>query len=166
MQHRTTSSHRRQNTGNHAVATALGAATGGAAGLGGILAASAAGATLGPVGAVAGAAIGAVAGGLIGKETAQAFDPSVEDEYWREHHANQDFARPDQRYTDYEPAYRLGYEAGSLNDGRTFDEWEPELHTRYLASGTGVEWQDGGQRAAQAAWERVNARFKPKDVVG
>ncbi|UXY14647.1 hypothetical protein N8I74_15150 [Chitiniphilus purpureus] len=153
--------------GSHPIGTALGAATGATAGIGGMLAAGAAGAALGPLGALTGAAIGAIAGGLIGKEAAEAFNPTIEDEYWREHHAEQSYASSERPYDEYAPAYLLGSAARSLDDGRTFDEWEPELRERlHNANEAHLRWENGGRNAAYAAWERVNARFKPKDIVG
>ena len=97
--------------GSHPVATGLGAAGGGLAG-------AAAGAVLGPVGALVGAAVGAVMGGLSGKGLGELIDPTREDEYWRESHANQPYAEPGRPVEDYLPAYRAGYEgyAASLRE--------------------------------------------------
>src|SRR5262245_5133401 len=65
--------------GAHPVGVAMGATGGAAAG-------AAVGAVGGPVGVAVGAAVGGVAGGLAGKGAAEAINPSVEDEYWRENY--------------------------------------------------------------------------------
>ncbi|MGI8431024.1 MAG: hypothetical protein ACR2MW_01865, partial [Chthoniobacterales bacterium] len=79
------------------VGTAGGAATGGAIGA----------AVGGPVGAVVGAVVGGVAGAYGGRGVAEAVNPTVEEQYWRENHASQSFARQEYDYAHYAPAYRV-----------------------------------------------------------
>src|SRR5687767_6626273 len=90
--------------GSHPIGTGLGAAGGGAAG------AAIGTAVGGPVGTIVGAVVGAVAGGLGGKAAGEAFDPTAEDAYWRHAHGKQHYATPDDRYEDFAPAYRAGWE--------------------------------------------------------
>src|SRR5579883_1863576 len=93
--------------GAHPVGTGIGAAGAGAAGaaIGGVVG--------GPVGAVVGAAVGAVSGGLAGKGVAERVNPTVEDSYWRENYGSRPYIESGYDYTDYEPAYRTGYEGYS-----------------------------------------------------
>jgi uncharacterized protein YcfJ len=90
--------------GAHPVGVGVGTAVGGAA------AGAAAGAMAGPVGTVAGAVIGGVAGGYAGKGVAESIDPTTEDAYWRENHANRSYFDQSHTYDDYAPAYRHGWE--------------------------------------------------------
>src|SRR5436190_17470052 len=57
---------------------------GAGAGAAGVAGAAIGGAVAGPVGAFVGAAVGAFAGGLGGKAAAEAVNPTVEDDWWRE----------------------------------------------------------------------------------
>src|SRR4051812_4741949 len=88
--------------GSHPVATGLGAAGAGMAGavLGGVVA--------GPVGAVVGSVRGATAGAYGGHALGESIEPTLEDEYWREAHAQQPYAAGTP-YEDFRDAYRVGY---------------------------------------------------------
>ena len=144
--------------GSHPVGTGVGAAAGGAAGIGAAAAAGAvAGSAVGPVGTAVGAAFGAVAGGLAGKAVAETVDPTTEDAYWRENYKTRPYASKDADYNTYAPAYRLGYESRGTSKYKTFDEAEPELHTRWERehSKTGLAW-DKARLASRDAWDRID----------
>jgi phage tail tape-measure protein len=134
--------------GSHPVGTGVGAAGAGAAGM-------AIGAMAGPVGAVVGAVAGAVAGGLVGKAAAEVVDPTAEDAYWRENHAQRPYATGAD-YATYQPAYRYGWEARSRYPDRDFSEVERELETEWATSRgqTNLEWPDA-KLAARDAWNRI-----------
>ena len=143
--------------GAHPVGTGVGAAAGGTTG-------AALGSLAGPIGTAVGAVIGAIAGGLAGKGVAESIDPSAEDAYWRENHAQQSFAK-DRDYEDYMDAYRSGYRG--YRDGKTFEEREADLRMEYeggpqkseaeiarAESTYPLHWDDA-REAARAAYERV-----------
>ncbi|KAM3089743.1 hypothetical protein ACKFKG_32430 [Phormidesmis sp. 146-35] len=138
--------------GAHPVETGLGAA--GAGTIGTIVG----GAVGGPIGAVVGAAIGAIGGGLLGKETAEVIDASLEHEHWRAHHTSRPYIEAGRTFDDYAPAYQTGYEAFSRhgNTGKTFDEIEPELRSEYgeTHGKTGLAW-DKVKPAAQDAYRKL-----------
>lgn len=146
--------------GSHPVGTGVGAAGAGAAG------AAVGGAVGGPIGAVVGAVVGAVGGGLAGKGVAEGMNPTVEDAYWRENYASRPYAEPDYDYTDYEPAYRTGYEGYSShsNQGITYDQAEPTLRQNYEAQrgGARLGWEKA-KHATRDAWDRVE-RAMPGDA--
>jgi len=135
--------------GSHPVGTGIGAVAGGAA------AGAATGTVAGPVGTIAGAAVGAIVGGLAGKGIAEKIDPTVEDAYWRQNHNRQSFAG-DSRYSDYAPAYRVGYEGyrdyGST--GKTYDQVEADLRRRYESNSPRLGWENA-KSATRAAWDRT-----------
>lgn len=138
--------------GAHPVGTGVGAAGAGAVG-------TAVGAVVGgPVGAAIGAVVGSVVGGLAGKSAAEKINPTVEDEYWRDNHTSQPYFDKAHDYTDYQPAYRAGYEGydryGSA--GRTYEDAEPDLRSDYERNqgGAGLGW-DKAKYAAKDAWHRV-----------
>lgn len=140
-------------SGAHPVGTGIGAAAAGTLG-------TAIGAAAGPVGAVIGAVVGSVAGGLAGKATAEAFDPTVEDEYWRENYQTRPYVKGDRTYEDYQPGYRVGYEGYHRygTEGKTYEQVEPDLQRHYETDygSSAVGWGDA-RYAAQDAWNRVGS---------
>jgi hypothetical protein len=146
--------------GAHPVGTGIGAAGAGATGaaIGGVVG--------GPVGAVVGTVIGAVAGGLAGKQVAENFDPTVEDDYWRNNYSSRPYYESGYSYDDYDPAYRTGYEGYSryAGTGRTYDEVEPELQQEYERSHSGAKlgWEKA-KHASRDAWNRIE-RALPGDA--
>ena len=146
--------------GAHPVGTGVGAAGAGAAG------AAVGGAIGGPIGAVVGAVVGAVSGGLAGKNVAERVNPTVEDAYWRENYASRPYIESDHNYTDYEPAYRTGYEGYSSHYGQgvTYDQAEPTLRQNYEAQhgGNRLGWEKA-KHATRDAWDRAE-RALPGDA--
>jgi uncharacterized protein (TIGR02271 family) len=131
------------------VATAVGVIGGGVAG------AAIGTAVGGPVGTVVGAVIGATAGGAGGYAVGEAIDPVAEDNYWRENHYKQPFAKSG-NYDEYAAGYRTGYH-GYCKYGleeESFDEAEPDLQRSYAESETDLPW-DKARDASRVAWDRV-----------
>ncbi len=145
--------------GSHPVGTGLGTAGGATAG-------GAIGAAVGgPVGAVVGAVVGGVAGAYGGRGVAEAVNPTVEEQYWRENHASQTYATDAYDYTHYAPAYRVGYEALGKYPGKHFDEIEDSVALDYEKHepGSALPW-DQARRASRAAWTKVSGVTTPRDV--
>jgi hypothetical protein len=141
--------------GAHPVGVGVGAAGGGAAG-------AAVGSIAGPVGAAVGGAVGAIAGGLAGKGVAESVNPTVEDEYWREHYKARPYIDEGADYEAYRPAYRYGWESYGRYRGRTFDEVEPELSREWEGrqQGSTLGWSRA-RLAARDAWDRVERGSDP-----
>lgn len=145
--------------GSHPVGTGIGTA-------GGAVAGGAIGAAIaGPVGSVAGAIIGGVAGAYSGRGVAEAVNPTVEEQYWRENHPKQSYASGENSYDKFAPAYRAGYEAVAKYPGKHFDEIEDEVALDYQKSepGSALPW-DRARQASRAAWTRVSGVVTPRDV--
>ena len=144
--------------GSHPVGTGIGAAAGGAA------AGAAVGTVAGPVGTAVGAAVGAVVGGLAGKSIAEKIDPTREDQYWRENHPRQPFAK-DRPYDEFAPAYRVGYEGYDEfgSSGKTFADSEAELRRRYELQEDALPW-DEVRPASEAAWRKFEQPRSSGDV--
>jgi hypothetical protein len=149
--------------GAHPIGTGLGAASGGA------LAGAAVGTVAGPAGTAVGAALGAIAGGLAGKSVAEAVNPtailpSVEDAYWRAHHAKEPYYDHTYTYDDYAPAYRVGYEAYGRYRGKYFDDVSRDIEHEYnnVRGKSNLTWEKA-KHAARAAWHRVE-RALPGDA--
>lgn len=144
---------------DHSVAEGVGAAGGAVTGL-------ATGAAIGgPPGAVIGAAIGAVAGGLAGHGVASAFDPEVEDAYWRDNYASRPYVKEGSSYDDYGDAYLYGGRSRASGTS-TWDESEKELESGWdtAKSKSRLGW-DEARSAVRDGWHRVE-RAMPGDADG
>lgn len=144
---------------DHSVAEGVGAAGGAVSGM-------AAGAAIGgPAGAVVGAAVGAVAGGLAGHGVAAAFDPEVEDAYWRDNYASRPYVKPGSPYDDYRSAYLYG---GSKRASAktTWDETENDLERGWETAKekSRLGWNEA-RSAVRDGWHRVE-RALPGDADG
>lgn len=138
--------------GAHPVGVGVGTAGGATAG-------AAVGAIAGPVGAVVGAVVGGVTGGYIGKGAAEAINPTLEDAYWREHHAEQDWATADTTYDDYAPAYRLGYEGRGRYADSPWEAREADLERDWeQARGISSLGWEQARPATRAGWDRIETR--------
>jgi len=136
--------------GAHPVGTGLGAAAGG------IAAGAVAGTVVGPVGTVVGAVVGAVVGGLAGKGVAEAIDPTAEEAYWRENYASRSYVQKNQSFEDYGPAYRYGVDSYGRNEGRTFEQAEPDLKREWERNkGTSRLTWDNARLASRDSWQRL-----------
>ena len=138
--------------GSHKVGTGVGAAGGAAAG-------AAAGAAVGgPVGAIVGAAVGGVAGAMAGKGVAAAFDPKVEDAYWRKNYSSRPYVKG-RNYDELAPAYRYGGEAAATHHGKPFDSVSQDLERGWdKARGTSsLAWHDA-KDAARDGWQHVETK--------
>lgn len=141
--------------GSHPVGTGVGSAGAAAAG-------AAVGAAMGgPVGAVVGGVAGAVAGGFAGHAAGEALDPTVETNYWRETYKTRPYYRDGRTFSDYESAYRYGWETASLPEtrDRSFDEYESKLSSDWKTARGEVrhEWNDV-KEAVRDSWDRVRGR--------
>lgn len=142
--------------GAHPIGVALGASGGAAAG-------AAVGAVGGPLGVAVGAAVGGLAGGLAGKGAAEALNPTVEDEYWRENYRTRDYVAADRSYEYYQPAYRFGWESYSQYGHRQFDELDDDLAREWdTRRGNSLQTWRQARAAARDAWMRVSQ--PPRDI--
>ncbi len=140
-----------EEPGSHPVGTGLGSAGGAATG------AAVGGVVGGPVGAVVGGAIGAVVGGAAGHAAGEAVNPTVESEYWSKNFKNRPYYRSGKEYSEYEPAYRLGWESAGRKEyaDKKFAEVEPDLERKWSSTqGAARPWTDS-REAARDAWSRV-----------
>jgi phage tail tape-measure protein len=139
------------------VAESTGAAGGAVAGM------AAGAAVAGPVGAVVGAAIGAVAGGAAGHGLAAAFDPKVEDAYWRDNYHTRPYVKAGTGYDEYRDAYRYGGESRTRITG-TFDEAANDLEAGWdsAKSNSRLAWGEA-KEAVRDGWHRVE-RAVPGDA--
>jgi hypothetical protein len=137
--------------GSHPIGTVIGSA-------GGAVSGGAVGAVVaGPIGAVIGGVIGAMAGGAAGHAAGEAVNPTVEHEYWSKNFRTRPYYRAGKEYSEYEAAYRLGWESAVRKEfaGKKFDDVEPELRRDWKSNpGATDPWTDA-RDATHDAWLRV-----------
>lgn len=136
--------------GSHPVGTGIGAAGGAATG-------AAVGALAGgPVGAVIGGVVGAVAGGAAGHVTAEAIDPTQENTYWEGNYKTRRYVDASRPYSDYQDAYRYGWESRLTNTSQKWNEVQADLAKGWeKAKGkSALAWAQA-EAATKDAWYRV-----------
>ncbi|WP_374321405.1 hypothetical protein [Pseudoxanthomonas kaohsiungensis] len=79
--------------------------------------------------------------------------------YWNQQFRSEPYFLEGDSYDDYEPAYRLGYQARHQHPGRDFDSLDEQLQRDWAASKglSRLDWQRARQ-AALRAWERGEPR--------
>lgn len=145
---------------DHPIGEGVGAAGGAVTGM-------AVGASVGgPVGAVVGAAVGGAVGGLTGHGIAAAFDPAVEDAYWRQNYSSRPYVRAGASYDDYQDAYRYGWESRVSNTGRDWDATSADLERGWdkAKAKSRLGWLEA-KDAVRDGWHRVE-RTVPGDADG
>ena len=137
--------------GAHPVGTGAGALAGAASG------AAIGTAFGGPIGTAAGGIAGAVVGGLAGKGVAEQINPTVENEYWRDHYSTRPYASAAQSYDSIQPAYRYGWESRSANTGKSWMDVESDLGEGWekARGNSDMPW-DRAKPAVQDAWDRID----------
>lgn len=137
------------NKTDHPVAATTGAAAGAVTG-------AVVGAVGGPVGMAAGAVVGGVVGAVAGDGIAEAVNPSVYGDYWKQNYAHKPYFVSGHEWTDYEPAYLYGYQSYSQHRGRKFAEIESDLQRSWDATRgqSRLLWADA-KEAVRDGWHYV-----------
>lgn len=104
----------------------------------------------------------AVAGGEpaapVSMQSLDVIDMDSELGYWRSHYRGLTHCEG-LRYSDHEPALKLGLDAYMRSHGRSIDDMEPELRDCYRRTrgGSRLDW-DQARGVVEAAWHRLNSR--------
>ena len=136
---------------DHVIGTGTGALAGAVAG-------AAVGALAGPLGMAAGAAAGSILGAGAGDSLAEAVNPTVYEDYWKDNFLKASYYTAGQEWTDYQPAYKLGYSAYDSNRGRTFDDIEADLKSKWddTRGESRLTWVDA-RGAVHDGWNYVQS---------
>jgi len=101
----------------------------------------------------------AVSTGTGGLAAGEDLDPVAEGDYWRENFRRRPYYEAEREYSDYEPAYRYGWERAGLSEyrNRGFEEVELELRNEWeeLPDDSLPDW-DRARGPARDAFERAN----------
>jgi len=103
--------------------------------------------------------------GVGGLAAGEDIDLVAEGDYWREEFKNRPYYQAGTSYEDYEPGYRLGWEAAADLDHEdlSFEEVEPRLRERWERGETegdarrgtaGLTWEEM-REIARDGWERI-----------
>ena len=145
--------------GSHPVGTAIG-------GVGGAAAGAAIGSIAGPLGTLIGGAIGAIVGGGAGHAAGEAFDPTVEYEYWRDTHTSTPYYREGYDYDkDYHPAYATGYASRAHYDKNArFEDAEHDLKNKWaeVKGESRLQWEEA-KEAVRDGWDKTHARINDEE---
>jgi hypothetical protein len=143
---------------SHPVGTGLGAAAGGLAG------AAMGSAIAGPLGTAVGAVAGGIVGAVTGRSMAETANPLEDDEIWRRHHGEQEWAEHGS-YEEYAGAYKFGAAAAREHGGRPYHEVETRLALDYEKAepGSALPW-DRARPAVKSAWDRMSGVIGPRDT--
>lgn len=77
--------------------------------------------------------------------------------YWREQFQHEPYVSKGQKFDEYAPAYRAGYEGRSQYAGQRFDDVENDLKRDYENNrGDSTMGWDMARQACRAAWDRAD----------
>jgi hypothetical protein len=98
----------------------------------------------------------AVSTGTGGLAAGEDLDPVAEGDYWRENFRRRPYYQAEKEFSDYEPAYRYGWERAGLSEyrNRGFEEIELDLRRHWESSDTRPSWDDA-REPARDAYERA-----------
>lgn len=101
----------------------------------------------------------AVSTGTGGLAAGEDLDPVAEGDYWRENFRRRPYYEAEKEYSDYEPAYRWGWERAGLSEyrNRGFEEIELDLRQEWETDESRPSW-DEAREPARDAFERANKK--------
>jgi hypothetical protein len=97
-----------------------------------------------------------------GQSATAIVDPAAEATYWSENHLKRTYVLPTKRYSDYEPAFRHGWESRALSANRPFREIEADLERAWdkVKGASSLTWVQA-RFAVSDAWHRAG---RPAEV--
>jgi len=142
---------------DHSIGEGTGAAAGAVTG-------AVVGSAAGPAGSLVGAGVGAVVGAKAGGAVAEAVNPTEYSAYWEKRFRDAPYFTAGTTWSDYEPAYRYGYDTYDKYRGRRFDEVQPDLERKWdKAKGRSrLAWSDA-KEAVRDGWHHIE-RALPGDA--
>lgn len=77
--------------------------------------------------------------------------------YWRDQYKNEPYVTKGEKFEEYSPAYRTGYEGRSQYAGQRFEDVETSLERDYMNNrGDSTLGWDKARQACRAAWDRAD----------
>lgn len=125
----------------------LGEGTGAVAGA---VTGAAVGSAAGPVGTVVGAIAGGMLGAKAGDSIAEAVNPTDYTRHFESQYRTAPYYSAGREWSDYEPAYKYGYDTYSVYRGQRFEDVEPQLSR---------DW-DSSKSSSRLAWNEAKGAVK------
>lgn len=132
--------------------------------VGGAVAGAAAGSMAGPVGTVIGAVVGAVAGAKVGDSIAEAVNPTEYNAYFEESYRTTPYYSSGREWSDYQPAYKYGYDTYGQYRGQRFEDVESQLERDWdkTKANSRLAWSEA-KGAVRDGWHHIE-RAVPGDA--
>ena len=90
------------------------------------------------------------------KQAVTGFDPTMEETYWRENYSSRSYVDRNAPFSDYQPAYRYGWESRNRYPGRSYDDVENDLERGWeKMKGTSKLTWEKAKNAVRDAWHRI-----------
>lgn len=144
---------------DHSIGEGTGAVAGG---MTGAIIGSAAGPIGTVVGAIAGAALGAKGGGAV----AEAVNPTAYNSHFESNYQAAPYYKAGSEWTDYQPAYKYGYDTYGQHQGQKFEDVQDTLARDWDATkgNSRLAWNDA-KGAVRDGWHHIE-RAMPGDADG
>jgi hypothetical protein len=112
------------------------------------------------VGAIAGGMLGAKAGGSV----AEAVNPTEYNKYFESNYRNAPYYSAGRDWSDYEPAYKYGYDTYGQYRGQRFEDVEPQLERDWNSTkaNSRLAWNEA-KGAVKEGWHHIE-RALPGDA--
>lgn len=139
----------------------LGAGTGA---VGGAIAGAAVGSFAGPAGSVVGAIAGGVAGAKAGDAIAEAVNPTHYEAHFERQYRDTPYYSTGREWSDYQPAYRYGYDTYGRYRGQRFEDVEDSLGRDWeqARADSRLSWAEA-RDAVRDGWHHIE-RALPGDA--
>jgi uncharacterized protein YcfJ len=139
----------------------LGEGTGAVAGA---VTGAAVGTAAGPIGTVVGAIAGGMLGAKAGGSVAEAVNPTEYNKYFESNYRNAPYYSAGRDWSDYEPAYKYGYDTYGQYRGQRFEDVEPQLERDWNSTkaNSRLAWNEA-KGAVKEGWHHIE-RALPGDA--
>ena len=141
----------------------VGAGTGAVAGA---MTGAAVGSAAGPVGSVVGAIAGGVLGAKAGDSVAEAVNPTAYTQHFENEYRSAPYYASGKEWSDYQPAYKYGYDTYGQYRGKSFDSVESDLERGWdsTKANSRLAWSEA-RGAVRDGWHHIE-RAMPGDADG
>lgn len=142
---------------DHSIGSATGA-------VGGMATGAVAGSVVGPVGTVVGAVAGGIVGAKAGDAIAEAVNPTEYERHFETTYRDAPNYAAGREWSDYQPAYKYGYDTYGEYRGQNFDDIEGDLERKWqdTRSDSGLQWNEA-RSAVRDGWHHIE-RAMPGDL--
>jgi uncharacterized protein YcfJ len=130
----------------------------------GAITGAAVGSAAGPAGTVVGAIVGGAVGAKAGDKVAEAVNPTDYDRHFESTYRSAPYYSSERTWSDYQPAYKYGYDTYGQYRGQRFDDVEPQLERDWnvAKADSRLGWAEA-KGAVRDGWHHIE-RALPGDA--